>query len=45
MTPMRAFFISFAGGLLGLFSVHNVLAEALAQPLVVGTPQGPIPTA
>jgi hypothetical protein len=45
MTPMRAFLMSFAAGLLGLFSVHSVLAEALAQPLVVGTPQGPIPTA
>ena len=45
MSPMRAFFVSFAMGLLGLFSVHSVLAEALAQPLVVGAPQGPIPTA
>lgn len=45
MTPMRAFFVSFAAGLLGLFSVHSVLADALAQPLVVGAPQGPIPTA
>lgn len=45
MTPKRAFLISFAAGLLGLFSVHSVLAEALAQPLVVGQPQGPIPTA
>ena len=45
MTPMRAFLMSFAVGLLGLFSVHSVVADALAQPLVVGSPQGPIPTA
>ncbi len=45
MTPMRAFLMSFAAGLLGLFSVHSVLADALAQPLVVGSPAGPIPTA
>ena len=45
MTPMRAFLMSFAAGLLGLFSVHSVLADALDQPLVVGQPQGPIPTA
>lgn len=45
MTPVRAFCLSFAAGLLGLFSVHSVLAETLAQPLVVGTPAGPIPTA
>ena len=45
MTPMRAFMMSFAAGLLGLVSVHSVLAGALDQPLVVGSPQGPIPTA
>ena len=45
MTPLRAFFLSFAAGLLGLFSVHSVLADALAQPLVVGAPAGPIPSA
>ena len=45
MTPLRAFLLSFAAGLLGLFSVHSVLAEALAQPLVAEAPQGPIPTA
>ena len=45
MTPTRAFLLSFAVGLLGLFSVHSLLASALAQPLVVGAPQGPIPTA
>ena len=45
MTPVRAFLLSFAAGMLGLFSVHSVLADALAQPLVVGAPQGPIPTA
>ena len=45
MTPFRAFFLSFAMGLMGLFSVHSVLADALAQPLVAGSPAGPIPTA
>lgn len=45
MTPIRAFLLSFAAGLLGLVSVHSILADALAQPLVQGSPQGPIPTA
>jgi hypothetical protein len=45
MTPIRAFMLSFAAGLLGLFGVHSVVAEALAQPLVVGAPAGPIPGA
>ena len=45
MTPTRAFLISFAAGLLGLFSVHSVLADAFAEPLVAGTPAGPLPTA
>ena len=45
MTPVRAFLISFAAGLLGLFSVHSVIADAFAQPLVVGSPAGPIPSA
>ncbi len=45
MTPIRAFCLSFAAGLLGLFSVHSVVANALAQPLVAGAPAGPIPTA
>ena len=45
MTPFRAFFLSFAIGLLGLLSAHSVLADAFAQPLVMGTPAGPIPTA
>jgi hypothetical protein len=45
MTPIRAFILSFAMGLIGLFSVHSVVADALAQPLVVGSPAGPIPTA
>jgi len=45
MTPIRAFLLSFAAGLLGLFSVHSVLADTLSQPLVAGSPQGPIPIA
>jgi hypothetical protein len=45
MTPIRGFLLSFAIGLVGLFGAHSALADAFAQPLVVGTPAGPIPTA
>ena len=45
MTPFRGFVLSFALGLMSLFSVHAVLADAFSTPLVAGTPAGPIPTA
>jgi hypothetical protein len=31
MNPVRAFFLSFGGGLLALFSGHAALSAALAQ--------------
>ena len=45
MTPSRAFVMSFALSLVGLMGAYSAIADAFAQPLVVGTPAGPIPTA
>ena len=45
MKPVRAFLVSFSVGLLGLFSAHSLVAGAFHDPLVAGTPAGPIPTA
>jgi hypothetical protein len=45
MTPVRAFLVSFSIGLAGLLGAHGVVTSAFAQPLVAGTPAGPLPTA
>ena len=45
MTPIRGFLLSFAIGLVALFGAHTALADSFSQPLVVGAPAGPIPTA
>lgn len=45
MKPVRAFLVSFTIGLVGLFGAHSLVASAFADPLVAGSPAGPLPTA